>query len=121
MKINESLRFLLLFAVLLSSTFVIGGLWWLADSTWYCPERSPFLVGAIPVEFHVGNLSTSKCGNVQPGGWWKPQCIARRKVAILVPFSNRHEQLIVFLNHIHPILQRQQLHYRIFVVEQVLT
>ena len=119
MKSNESLRFLLLFTVLLSSTFVIGGLWWLADSTWDCPERSPFLAGAIPVEFRVGNLSTLKSRDVRPGGWWKPQCTVRRKVAILVPFRDRRKQLTVFLNHIHPILQRQQLHYRIFVVEQV--
>ena len=119
MTSNKSLRYLLLVAAFSSSLFVIGGIWLLADAKWNCPVRSPYLVGAIPVEFHVENHSTLKGGEVKLGGWWEPECVARKKVAILVPYRNRQEQLKVFLNHIHPILQRQQLHYRIFVVEQV--
>jgi len=40
-------------------------------------------------------------------------------VAIIVPYKNRAYQLGVFLRHYHPILMRQKLHYRIFIVEQV--
>ena len=115
----KGLHCLLHLAVFSSSLFVIGGIWFLSYSQRNCPVRSPYLVGAIPVEFHVANYSTLKSGEVKLGGWWEPECVARKKVAILVPYRNRHEQLKVFLNHIHPILQRQQLHYRIFVVEQV--
>ncbi len=33
-------------------------------------------------------------------------------------FRDRQDHLKVFLHHMHPILQRQQLDYRIFIVEQ---
>ena len=41
------------------------------------------------------------------------------QVAIIVPYRNRTEQLRIFLRFMHPFLQRQELLYRIFVVEQV--
>jgi hypothetical protein len=34
-------------------------------------------------------------------------------------YRNRQPQLVVFLNHIHPMLRRQELDYRIYVVNQV--
>ena len=57
---------------------------------------------------------------VEEGGYCQPHdCISRwPKVAIIVPFRDRGPQLEAFLYHIHPVLQRQQLNYRIFVVEQ---
>ena len=33
-------------------------------------------------------------------------------------YRDREDHLQVFLHHLHPILQRQQLDYRIFIVEQ---
>lgn len=57
--------------------------------------------------------------SVQNGGWWQPKlCLAKRKVAIIIPYKDREEHLAIFLRHLHPILQRQKLHYRIFAVEQ---
>ena len=41
------------------------------------------------------------------------------QVAIIVPYRNRSEQLKIFLRHMHPFLQRQQLSYQIFIIEQV--
>ena len=41
------------------------------------------------------------------------------QVAFIIPFRNRLEQLSVFLRHMHPLLKKQKLDYRIFVVEQV--
>ncbi len=32
---------------------------------------------------------------------------------------NRFAQLVVFLKHIHPMLRRQELDYRIYVINQV--
>lgn len=53
------------------------------------------------------------------GGEWKPvDCIAKNKIAIIIPFKNRDEHLLLFLQHMHPFLKRQLLDYRIFVVEQ---
>ena len=54
------------------------------------------------------------------GGTWHPKsCIPRSRVAIIVPFRDREEHLRVFLSILHPMLQRQMIHYTIFVIEQV--
>lgn len=41
------------------------------------------------------------------------------KVAIIVPFRDRHIHLKIFLRHMHSFLQRQNIEYGIIVVEQV--
>ena len=41
------------------------------------------------------------------------------EVAIVIPYRKRQEQLKVFLRHMHPMLTRQLLDYRIMVIEQV--
>jgi hypothetical protein len=60
-----------------------------------------------------------KEAGLQMGGNYKPtNCRSRHKVAIVVPYRNRKDQLIIFLRYMHPFLQRQQLEYVIFIVEQ---
>jgi len=55
-----------------------------------------------------------------PGGVARPShCIARHRVAVIVPYRDRRHHLNILLSHLHPMLQRQQLDYRIYVVEQV--
>ncbi|XP_013421599.1 beta-1,4-N-acetylgalactosaminyltransferase bre-4 isoform X2 [Lingula anatina] len=57
--------------------------------------------------------------DVLPGGHWKPRdCVSRSRVLIILPYRNRWEHLLRWLEHYHPILQRQKLDYRIVVVEQ---
>lgn len=52
-------------------------------------------------------------------GEWKPHdCKARSHVVIIIPFRDRMPQLTILLKHIIPFMKRQQLHFRIFVVEQ---
>jgi len=54
------------------------------------------------------------------GGSWSPQlCIARHRVAVIIPFRDRQPHLRILLAILHPMLQRQMLHYTVFVVEQV--
>lgn len=54
-----------------------------------------------------------------PGGQWLPKtCVPRQRIAVIVPFRDRELHLRHFLGVIHPFLQRQMLHYTIFVVEQ---
>ncbi|CAN2390048.1 4-galactosyltransferase 1, partial [Pristimantis euphronides] len=53
------------------------------------------------------------------GGRYKPKdCKALQKVALIIPFRNRDEHLKYWLHYLHPILQRQQLDYGIYVINQ---
>ena len=57
---------------------------------------------------------------VKRGGWWKPKrCRAKKKTAIIIPYRNRKDNLLTLLRHLLPILRRQYIHFRIFLVEQV--
>jgi hypothetical protein len=57
--------------------------------------------------------------NVGPGGHFAPSsCYPRHVVAIIIPYRDRMEHLSILLYNLHPILQRQQLEYRIYVAEQ---
>ncbi len=57
---------------------------------------------------------------VELGGTWEPRnCTSRHHVAIIIPYRDRDEHLRMFLAHMHPFLQRQQLNYTIYVIEQV--
>ncbi|XP_040904048.1 beta-1,4-galactosyltransferase 1 [Toxotes jaculatrix] len=87
-----------------------------------CPETSPLLVGPLRVEFNTQvNLEQIKKDNpnLRPGGRYKPKdCEALQKVAIIIPFRNRDEHLKYWLYYLHPILQRQQLDYGVYVINQ---
>ncbi|KAL9958795.1 hypothetical protein ACROYT_G035856 [Oculina patagonica] len=64
-------------------------------------------------------MSNEFSGWVDRGGRWKPtECKARVKMALIIPYRNRYEQLSIFLRHMHPMLKRQNLDYRIFLIEQ---
>ncbi|CAH1113238.1 unnamed protein product [Psylliodes chrysocephalus] len=53
------------------------------------------------------------------GGEFIPDdCIALEKTAIIVPYRNRSYHLNIFVKYMHWFLQKQKLHYRIFVVNQ---
>ena len=56
---------------------------------------------------------------VKPGGKGCPtDCVARHRVAIIIPFRDRPKHLQALLYNLHPMLLRQQIDYQIFVVEQ---
>lgn len=66
------------------------------------------------IEEHHANMS------IQHGGHWFPwNCTARYRVAIIIPYRDRDMQLRIFLNFMHPFLQKQQLDYQIFLIEPV--
>jgi len=56
---------------------------------------------------------------VNGGRFFPEHCIPRQRVAIIVPFRNRTNQLKTFLLNIHPFLKRQLIDYTIFIVEEV--
>ncbi|KAM9833716.1 beta-1,4-galactosyltransferase 1 [Syngnathus typhle] len=87
-----------------------------------CPQTSPLLVGPLRVEFNIP-VSLDEVEetnpNVGPGGRYKPKdCAALQKVAIIIPFRKRDEHLKFWLYYLHPILQRQQLDYGVYVINQ---
>jgi hypothetical protein len=66
----------------------------------------------------TGNYSF--LNGLQSGGSWRPKnCQARDRIAIVLPYRNREDNLNWWLYNMHPFLQRQELDYSVFVVEQM--
>ena len=91
-----------------------------------CPLIPPSISTRIKVnltaypEEIIENFPTIKSLEIQQGGHDKPKtCTARYKVGIVVPYRDRIENLKLFLNHIHPFLNKQQIEYAIYIVEPV--
>ncbi|XP_040922297.1 beta-1,4-galactosyltransferase 1-like [Toxotes jaculatrix] len=87
-----------------------------------CPDTSPYLAGPIAVEFDEKTLDQvrQEVGfPLQEGGRHKPpDCTSPQKVAIIIPFRNRHEHLKHWMYYLHPLLIRQQLDYGVYVINQ---
>ncbi|XP_063814955.1 beta-1,4-galactosyltransferase 5 [Pseudophryne corroboree] len=88
-----------------------------------CPERLPSMKG--PIDVNTSEVRMSDVHQlfakdaIRMGGHWKPtDCIPRWKVAILIPFRNRHEHLPLLFKHLIPMLQRQRLQFAFYVIEQ---
>ncbi len=92
----------------------------------FCNQVPSELIGQLNVKdslpfdyWPTANYRKEFAEYLEMGGIYKPHgCEARHRVAIIIPFKNRLLNLNLFIYHMHPILQRQQLEYRIFVVEQ---
>ncbi|KAM9294597.1 beta-1,4-galactosyltransferase 3-like [Gastrophryne carolinensis] len=87
-----------------------------------CPEKSPFLRGPVRVHFPE-NLTMEEVMYSNPyvtkGGHYKPpDCESVNKTAIVIPYRNREHHLKYLLYHLHPFMQRQQLNYAIYVINQ---
>lgn len=52
------------------------------------------------------------------GEYFPSSCTSKFQTAIIVPYRDRQQQLDVFLHYMHGFLQRQLIHYRIFIVNQ---
>lgn len=76
--------------------------------------------GAVVVQRSVNRTLLKELeSKLLPGGRWSPPfCRSPHFVAVVVPYRDRSEHLDLFLQHMHPFLQRQQLQYGVFVVEQ---
>ncbi|XP_052892736.1 beta-1,4-N-acetylgalactosaminyltransferase bre-4 [Anopheles moucheti] len=87
-----------------------------------CPPIPPNLDGPIDVDVAFEPLSAVEkrfAFKLQPGGQYTPpDCTARNRVAIVVPYRDREQHLPIFLKNIHPFLMKQQLEYGIYIVEQ---
>ena len=88
-----------------------------------CPEVPPNLIGLIATYRHGPDFETIAKNNpgLRKGGLYSPpDCIARNRLAIVIPYRNRTDQLRTLLHNLHPVLRRQQLEYGIYVIEQAL-
>ncbi|KAJ8266427.1 hypothetical protein GJAV_G00130300 [Gymnothorax javanicus] len=86
-----------------------------------CTLPSPLLQGAQKLSFPPAlTLKEVEQENskVVEGQYHPLDCIARQSVAILIPHRNREKHLLYLLHYLHPFLQRQQLHYGIYVIHQ---
>lgn len=52
------------------------------------------------------------------GEYWPEECNPSFSTAVIVPYRNRARHLKLFLDYIHNYLRKQNIHYKIFVVEQ---
>ncbi|XP_061113686.1 beta-1,4-galactosyltransferase 3-like [Conger conger] len=88
----------------------------------YCPLVSPLLVGPVSVRLSSPpslDEIWKKNPLVSPGGLYRPPgCESRHRTAIIIPYRDRLSHLRSLLYHLHPFLQRQQLHYTIYIVHQ---
>ncbi|CAH2218962.1 beta-1,4-galactosyltransferase 3-like isoform X1 [Pelobates cultripes] len=93
-----------------------------AVKTQYCPVKSPILVGPLTIVYSKPpSLKKIQMKNpyVTHGGYFSPRhCFGRYRTAVIIPHRNREVHLRYLLYYLHPFLQRQQLHYAIFVVHQ---
>lgn len=88
------------------------------ENSTLCPCVPRTLMGETHISFSFAETE-SEHRELLPGGRWQPtDCVARQRVAIIIPFRDRESHLEIFLRTMHPFLQRQLLHYTVFVVEQ---
>ncbi|XP_050311250.1 beta-1,4-N-acetylgalactosaminyltransferase bre-4 [Anthonomus grandis grandis] len=87
-----------------------------------CADITQTLYGRVPIrKYPIPSLESleKKFDWLMPGGHWSPpKCTVDKRVALVVPFRDRGGHLLLFLQHMHPFLRKQQLDYTIFVVEQ---
>lgn len=87
-----------------------------------CKDPKPNAGGPIKPNISLESLDFVQqrlSSTVMMGGWYRPtNCIAKFRVAIIVPFRDRYAHLSIFLKNIHPFLMKQNIEYRIFVIEQ---
>lgn len=59
-----------------------------------------------------------KANNIVNGSYVPEECNPMFSVAVIVTYRNRQKHLDVFLPYMHNFLRKQQLHYKIYLIEQ---
>lgn len=67
----------------------------------------------------IHKIHAEKLGIFYGGEWMPKSCLPIEKVAIVIPYRDREKHLKILIHHLHKILSAQQIHYRIFIVEQL--
>lgn len=86
-----------------------------------CPTTPPKLEGFKMVQDVDKPMKTliEEWGGVlrEKGHYTPPDCIPKDRTAIVIPCRNRWTHLRILLNHLIPVLIRQQLDFTLFVIE----
>ncbi|XP_025096748.1 beta-1,4-N-acetylgalactosaminyltransferase bre-4-like isoform X1 [Pomacea canaliculata] len=97
---------------------------WVPDTTTtLCPPVPPELLGPLATYQVAPSFEeVVKLNNgLEPGGHFHPpDCRARSRVAVVIPYRDREQHLRILVHNLHPMLMRQQLDYAIIVVELAL-
>lgn len=89
------------------------------DHPWPLPLPDGPLKVMIPENLTMEQV-VEKNPLVELGGQYQPpDCWTQHHTAVVVPYYGQAQHLRDLLFHLHPFLQRQQLHYAIYVVNQV--
>jgi len=90
-----------------------------------CNSATKNLVGLLRIDFDIPTPQEAdidwkfKDKFIQGGHFIPKNCKPKFKVAICVPYRNRQEHLMYFLWYMHPILQRQDIEYKIYIINQL--
>jgi hypothetical protein len=86
-----------------------------------CSEQ-PLLIGNIIVDVNklvdLYDVINDNPGHKMGGFYTPPHCKPRDKVAIIIPFRDREDHLHILLKYLTPILRRQLLQFKVYVIEQ---
>ncbi|XP_052811647.1 beta-1,4-N-acetylgalactosaminyltransferase bre-4-like [Mya arenaria] len=86
-----------------------------------CQAVPDSLVGKLNIDLGAALKSPtpSKYQDMLPGGAWSPKsCVSRQRISIIIPFRDRQAHLDILVYNLVPVLKRQKVAFRIFVVEQ---
>ncbi|XP_069142066.1 beta-1,4-N-acetylgalactosaminyltransferase bre-4-like isoform X1 [Argopecten irradians] len=86
-----------------------------------CPATPPNLVGRLATYRQAFTFTEieAKLSYLVPGVNYSPkECHSDQRVAIIIPYRNRELHLRTLLYNLHTMLERQQINYGIFVIEQ---
>ncbi|XP_052809114.1 beta-1,4-N-acetylgalactosaminyltransferase bre-4-like [Mya arenaria] len=87
----------------------------------YCQAVPDSLEGRLNIDLEATLQSgpPPDLQDVLPGGTWSPKsCIARQRIAIIIPFRDRQKHLDILVYNLVPVLKRQNLSFQVVVVEQ---
>lgn len=86
----------------------------------HCDERPKGLIGLVTFADEPPDMKITQRDNseVQDGSYEHSTCESRYRVAIIIPLRGREKNLRHLLSHMHPIWQRQELSYTVFIITQ---
>lgn len=91
-----------------------------------CNKVPSNLVGLLRIDFDMAQPTENQIDikfaeKFHQGGHYVPSemCKPKFRVAIVIPYRDRYEHLMYFLWYLHPILQRQDIEYKIYVINQL--